>query len=206
LQENYNNISSINPKRIETLVDGVFAIALTLLVLGITVPSITSPTEAILYQALVDLLPNFYGYFISFFLLSVFWRINHKQFNKIRQADDAMLWLIILWLVFVALVPFSAFFIGEYGNFQIPNIFFHLNLFAIGILLFLNWRHAINSGLVDESAIKRQKPALMANLMLPSLSLIAIGVTFIPFLKEYGYGWSSIVYFAIPFLKRFIDS
>lgn len=205
MEENYNKTSSINPKRIETLVDGVFAIALTLLVLGITVPSIANPTEAILYQSLVDLLPNFYGYFISFFLLSVFWRINHSQFNKIKRADDAMLWLIILWLVFVALVPFSAYFIGEYGNFQIPNIFFHLNLFAIGILLFLNWRHAINSGLVDESAVKRGKSALMVNLMLPTLSLVAIGVTFLPFIKEHGYGWSSIFYLAIPFLKRFID-
>ncbi len=208
LQESFNkiNTTSINPKRIETLVDGVFAIALTLLVLGITVPSIANPTEAILYQSLLDLLPNFYGYFISFFLLAVFWRINHAQFNKIKRADDVMLWLVILWLVFVALVPFSAYFIGEYGNYQIPNIFFDLNLFAIGILLFLNWRHAINSGLVDESAIKRRKSDLMANLMLPILSVIAIGVTFLPFLKEYGYGWSSIVYLAIPFFKHFFDS
>ena len=207
MQESYNKINTndINPKRIETLVDGVFAIALTLLVLGITVPSITDPTEAILYQSLVDLLPNFYGYFISFFLLAVFWRINHSQFNKIKRADGTMLWLIILWLVFVALVPFSAFFIGEYGNFQIPNIFFDMNLFAIGFLLFLNWRHAINSGLVDESEIKSGKSALKVNLMLPTLSIIAIGVTFLPFLKEYGYGWSSIVYLAIPFLKRLID-
>lgn len=205
MQEKVNEINpdGINVKRIETLVDGVFAIALTLLVLGITVPSVTNPTEAVLYQSLVDLLPNFYGYFLSFCLLAVFWRINHSQFNRIKRADNTLLWITILWLVFVALVPFSAFFIGEYGNYQIPNIFFDLNLFAIGFLLFLNWYHAINRGLVDESEIKRGKSVLIANLMLPVISLVAIGVTFLPFFKEYSYGWSSLVYLAIPFLKRF---
>lgn len=205
MQEMVNEINpdGINVKRIETLVDGVFAIALTLLVLGITVPSVTNPTEAVLYQSLVDLLPNFYGYFLSFCLLAVFWRINHSQFNRIKRADNTMLWIVILWLLFVALVPFSAFFIGEYGNYQISNIFFDLNLFAIGFLLFLNWYHAINSGLVDESEIKRGKSVLMVNLMLPAISLLAIAVTFLPFLKEYGYGWSNIVYLLIPFLKRF---
>lgn len=205
MQETDNKINpdGINVKRIETLVDGVFAIALTLLVLGITVPSVTNPTEAVLYQALLDFLPNFYGYFLSFCLLAVFWRINHSQFNRIKRADNTMLWIIILWLVFVALVPFSAFFIGEYGNYQIPNIFFHLNLFAIGFLLFINWYHAIKSGLVDKSEIERGKSVLMVNLMLPAISIVAIAVTFLPFLKEYGYGWSSLVYLAIPFLKRF---
>jgi len=123
LQNNEKTIESvgISARRIETLVDGVFAIAMTLLVLGIAVPSITNPTEASLYQALLDLLPNFYSYFISFVLLAVFWRINHVQFNRIKRADDTLLWIIVIWLLFVALVPFSAFFVGEYGNFQIPK-------------------------------------------------------------------------------------
>ena len=64
--------AGINVRRIETLVDGIFAIAMTLLVLGIAVPSVANPTEASLYKALIDLLPNFYSYFISFVLLAVF--------------------------------------------------------------------------------------------------------------------------------------
>ncbi|NYB52056.1 MAG: DUF1211 domain-containing protein [Methanobacteriaceae archaeon] len=199
------NSEEINVRRIETLVDGIFAIALTLLVLGISVPSISNPTETALYQALLDLLPNFYSYFISFILLAVFWRINHAQFNRIKKADNTLLWIIILWLLLVALVPFSAFFVGEYGNFQIPNIFFDLNLFAIGFLLFLNWRHALKNGLVDEIAIETGKSSLKLNLMLPVISLIAMGLTFLPFFKEYGYGWTSSVYLLIPLMKKFFD-
>lgn len=195
--------TGINAKRIETLVDGVFAIAMTLLVLGITVPSIANPTEAGLYQALINLLPNFYSYFISFVLLAVFWRINHNQFNRIKRADGTLLWIIIIWLLFVALLPFSAFFIGEYGNFHIPNIFFDMNLFAIGFLLFLNWRHALNSGLVDGVDDEMRKSSLRVNLMLPVISLLALGITYLPFMKEVGYGWSSLVYLIIPLLKRF---
>jgi Predicted integral membrane protein len=195
--------AGINVRRIETLVDGIFAIAMTLLVLGIAVPSVANPTEASLYKALIDLLPNFYSYFISFVLLAVFWRINHLQFNRIKRADGTLLWIIIIWLLFVALVPFSAFFVGEYGNFQIPNIFFDMNLFFIGFLLFLNWRHALNNGLVDEVDEKTRKSSLKVNLMLPVISLIALGITFLPFMKELGYGWSSLIYLIIPLLKRY---
>ncbi len=197
------NSTGINAKRIETLVDGVFAIAMTLLVLGITVPSIANPTEASLYQALFNLLPNFYSYFISFILLAVFWRINHNQFSRINRADGTLLWITIIWLLFVALIPFSAFFVGEYGNFQIPTIFFDLNLFAIGFLLFLNGRHAFNSGLMDDVDGELRRSSLRVNLMLPVISLLALGITFLPFMKEVGYGWSSIVYLIIPLLKRF---
>lgn len=205
MQNNEENIKStgINARRIETLVDGIFAIAMTLLVLGITVPSVTNPTEASLYQALYDLLPNFYSYFISFILLAVFWRINHLQFNRIKRADGTLLWIIILWLLFVALVPFSAYFVGEYGNFQIPNIFFDINLFFLGFLLFLNWRHAINQGLMDELDEATLKSSLKVNLMLPVISLLALIITFLPFMKEWGYGWSSMVYLIIPLLKRY---
>ncbi|MDO5835605.1 MAG: TMEM175 family protein [Methanobacterium sp.] len=205
MQNNEENIKStgINARRIETLVDGIFAIAMTLLVLGITIPSVTNPTEASLYQALYDLLPNFYSYFISFILLAVFWRINHLQFNRIKRADGTLLWIIILWLLFVALVPFSAYFVGEYGNFQIPNIFFDINLFFLGFLLFLNWRHAINQGLMDELDEATLKSSLKVNLMLPVISLLALIITFLPFMKEWGYGWSSLVYLIIPLLKRY---
>ncbi len=202
--KNAINSTGINAKRIETLVDGVFAIAMTLLVLGITVPSIANPTEAGLYQALINLLPNFYSYFISFILLAVFWRINHNQFNRIKRADGTLLWIIIIWLLFVALLPFSASFMGEYGGtFQIPNIFFDLNLFAIGFLLFLNWRHALNSGLVDGVDDEMRRTSLRLNLILPVISLLALGVTYLPFMKEVGYAWSSMVYLIIPLLKRF---
>lgn len=205
MQNNEQTVKStgINARRIETLVDGIFAIAMTLLVLGIAVPSVANPTEASLYKALFDLLPNFYSYFISFVLLAVFWRINHLQFNRIKRADGTLLWIIIIWLLFVALVPFSAFFVGEYGNFQIPNIFFDMNLFFIGFLLFLNWRHALNNGLVDEVDDETRKSSLKANLMLPVISLVAVGITFLPIMKEFGYGWSSLVYLIIPLIKRY---
>ena len=197
------NSSGVNAKRIETLVDGIFAIAMTLLVLGIAVPSIANPTEAALYQAIYNLIPNFYSYAISFMLLAIFWRINHLQFNRIQRADATLLWITVVWLLFVALVPFSAFFVGEYGNFQLPNIFFDLNLLAIGFLLFLNWHHALNSGLTDKMDEEVKKSSLRINLMLPAISLLALALTFLPFIKEYGYGWSSLAYLLIPVIKQF---
>jgi hypothetical protein len=61
-----------------------------------------------------------------------------------------------------------------------------LNLFAIGFLLYINWRHALHGGLVEESEIKREKESLRANLILPANSMVAIGLTFIPLIKNFG--------------------
>jgi uncharacterized membrane protein len=57
-----------------------------------------------------------------------FWRINHSQFYLIKKTNQKLLWINIIWLMFVALVPFSANLVGHYGYLQVPMIFFNLNL------------------------------------------------------------------------------
>jgi len=112
-----------------------------------------------------------------------------------------MLYIIVVWILFVALLPFSASFVGEYGSLQIPNVFFDLNLFAIGFLLYINWRYALHGGLVEESEIKRGKETLRANLILPAISMVAVCLTFIPFIKNFGSDWINLIYAIIPFLQ-----
>ncbi|MDD1763938.1 MAG: DUF1211 domain-containing protein, partial [Methanobacteriaceae archaeon] len=74
-------------KRIETLVDGIFAIAMTLLVLSIGVPEISkSLTETAFQQQLGILWPKLVSYALSFWILSIFWRMNHQQFYFIKRS------------------------------------------------------------------------------------------------------------------------
>lgn len=195
-------------KRIETLVDGIFAIAMTLLVLSINVPQLIYPvTNALILQSLDDLVTQLYIYVLSFILLAMFWRVNHQQFYLIKKSDNQLIWINILWLMFVALVPFSASLVGDYGEIQIPNIFFHLNMFFIGVFFYLNWYYAARKNFLDEQVdsawIGMTK---RINLALPLVSLLAIFLTYLSFFIPYNPSWSSLAYFLISFSKKVLKN
>lgn len=196
---NSNNTNIwMNTKRIETLVDGIFAIAMTLLVLSLDVPQLPYPaTNSQILNFLAGMAPQFFIYVLSFLLLATFWRINHSQFNVIKKADQTLLWVNIFWLLLVALVPFSTNLVGDYGYLTVPMVFFHLNLFLIGVFFNLNWHFAAEHGFIDEEVgkdfIKSQK---IVNLTLPVAAVIAIAISLV--YPEY----SPLVYLAVFFVKR----
>ncbi|MGC9517286.1 MAG: TMEM175 family protein [Methanomicrobiales archaeon] len=186
-------------KRIETLVDGIFAISMTLLVLNLDVPQITGVvTNSAIWDGLLALWPKLWTYGLSFVLLAIFWRVNHQQFHRIKKSDTALLWINVLWLMFVALVPFSTSLVGEYGEFTIAELFFQINFLMIGIFFNLNWRYAASRGLVDKSLTpERIEHIKKINYVLPIAALVAIVLTFI--IPSY----SSLAYFLTYFLKRY---
>ena len=95
--------------RLEALVDGVFAVVMTLLVLDITVPSPTQPhAVAHLVRNLIALKPTVLSYALSFVIAGIYWVGHHNQFAYIRRTDRPLLWINILFLMCVAFIPFSA--------------------------------------------------------------------------------------------------
>ncbi len=188
----------MNTKRLETLVDGIFAIAMTLLVLSLTVPQIPYPaTNADILYSLTNMVTQFFTYALSFILLAIFWRKNHSQFYFIKKTNQTLLWINIIWLMFVALVPFSSNLVGHYGYLQVPMIFFNLNMFIIGVLYGFNWYYADKKNFIDENLDRKTiNYNKKLNLAFPALALIAIALTFI-----YPSG-STLVYLAIFFIKR----
>ena len=159
---NTNKEDLPSTKRIETLVDGIFAIAMTLLVLNLNVPQIPYPaTNVQILDILTRMAPQFFIYALSFILLASFWRINHSQFNFIAKVDQGIMLITIFWLLLVALVPFSTNLVGDYGYLTVPMIFFHLNLFLIGMFFNFNWYYAVKHNLinktVDKNFIKNQQ-------------------------------------------------
>jgi uncharacterized membrane protein len=188
----------MDTKRIETLVDGIFAIAMTLLVLSLKTPNIPYPaTDAQILNSLLLMGQQFLIYFISFFLLASFWRVNHAQFYFINKTDQTLLWINIIWLSFIALIPFSTNLIGSYGYLKVPLIFFDLNIFFIGLLFNLNWYYADKKELIDPDADRNMvKFREKYNFALPLIALIAAALTFIS--PE----WSSLVYFSLLLVRR----
>jgi uncharacterized membrane protein len=88
--------------RLETFADGVFAIAITLLVLGIHPPD---PTEA-LGPALAAQWPQFFGYVVSFLTIGIMWVQHHRLFTLIGRSNPTFAMINVIFLMFVAFVPY----------------------------------------------------------------------------------------------------
>lgn len=182
--------------RIETLVDGIFAIAMTLLVLNLVVPDISGPlSETVVLNSLMNVGPKFYVFVLSFVLLAVFWTIHHKSFHIIKKADSALLWINIIWLLFIVMVPFSNTLTGDYGNFVISHLIFNLNMLGISVFIFLSWYYAVKKGLIDKNVSSKVKSGITNGcLIFICITLLAILLSFI------APGWSSLAYvLIIPF-------
>jgi TMEM175 potassium channel family protein len=128
--------------RIEALADGIFAVAMTLLVLDIKSPvNLRIDTTAGLIEYLATLEHSFAMYAISFVVLAIFWIAHHVLFHYIRHVDRRLLWMNMAFLLLVTFVPFSTDLLGDHGHLTLPVFVYGLNLIALGALLALQLRY-----------------------------------------------------------------
>jgi hypothetical protein len=85
--------SGLSKTRIEALTDGIFAIAMTLMVFDIKVPAVAQMNQLNLRHELIQLWPRFLAYVISFVMLGVYWVGHHNQYHYIRSTDRPLLWI-----------------------------------------------------------------------------------------------------------------
>ena len=108
--------------RIVAFTDGVFAIAITLLVLSLEVPaSIKGPD---LHEFLVESWPQFFAYFLSFAVIGRFWISHHEVFSLLHDFDRRLLVLNLVYLSLVVLIPFPTELLGDYGDRTDPVVLY----------------------------------------------------------------------------------
>jgi uncharacterized membrane protein len=136
--------------RIEALSDGVFAIAMTLLVLEIKVPDLDRHVDAAtLWHEVRARWPLFFSFFITFMLTSLFWFWHHVSFHSIRRVDGVIVWINLLFLMFVSLAPFSTAMLGSFTLRQPVSLAFYFgNQLALGLTLNAYWIYAKRQGLL----------------------------------------------------------
>jgi uncharacterized membrane protein len=159
--------------------DAVFAIAITLLVIDIKVPEIHEGDAATELPRLVrELIPNILSYVISFLVIATFWLAHHRLFRYIRRYDHRLLWLNLIFLMFVAFLPFPAGMLGRYGDTFFAVVFYVVIQITIGLLLTLLWDHATRGHrLVDPDLDPRLiREQLSRNLGVPIIFAISLGV------------------------------
>lgn len=149
----YNLIAGQSLERLAALSDGVFAIAMTLLVLDLRFPANASEaihTEHDLWHALVKLSPRLLPYFMSFLTLGIFWVGQQTQLNHLDRSNRTFAWIHLGFLLAVSLMPFSTGLLAEFITYRIALIVYWLNLLLLGVALFGSWQYASHRALVKE--------------------------------------------------------
>jgi len=140
-------------QRIEAFSDGVFAIAITLLIIEIGVPVLTS--EEGLSDALLDLWPEYGAYILSFVTIGIY-RANHNAFFRLFvRTDHVFLMANVFFLMCIAFVPFPTAVLGEFMDDE-PERKAAIAFYTVGLLLpafgwLCVWLYAIWHRLVDEN-------------------------------------------------------
>jgi uncharacterized membrane protein len=138
---NYNRMAGKNLGRLEALSDGVFAVAMTLLVLDLKAPVAAAiHSEGDLWAALVGLSPRFLTYLMSFVTLGIFWLGQQAQLNLLERSNRDVVWLHIGFLASVCLIPFSTALLAEFITYRVALIAYWANIFLLGVLLLAAWR------------------------------------------------------------------
>lgn len=147
----YQRMAGSSLERIAALSDGVFAIAMTLIVLELKVPP-HAPVhgEADLLWALVEVIPHFATYVMSFLTLAIFWSGQQAQLNSLAGSDRDFSMIQIAFLAAVAIMPFSTSLLGEFITFRTALIIYWFNLAMLGLTLYLGWKYAVRIRLVKE--------------------------------------------------------
>lgn len=138
-------------RRLEALTDGVFAIAMVLLVLQVPVPSLEEPvTGEAMLAAITAILPTIASFAVSFLILGTLWVAHHRQYQLIREPDTALVWSTLFLLLCVAFLPFATALLARYPLQRLPMLVYGGTLLLAGLFLFAHWSHAVSRGLVSE--------------------------------------------------------
>jgi uncharacterized membrane protein len=130
----------VNLERLTFLVDGVFAITMTLLVLELRIPESSNTNLA---ENLLAMVPRLSIYFIAFYSIANHWMVHQRMFRHITSADTKMLWLTILGLLFITLIPAATAIIGRFPGEKLAVACFSANSFFQALTNSIFWAYVV---------------------------------------------------------------
>jgi uncharacterized membrane protein len=183
--------------RIEALSDNIFAVAMTLLVLDIKIPAHGIGSN--LWPFVVPLWHHVRTFTISFFIVGLYWVLHHHVFASIRRSNRTLLWINLLFMLFVAITPFSTGLLGAFDDSRTAIIIYGFNVMVLGLSLQAIWwyatrNHRLVSPRLEAHVVRRETRHLM---IMPSICVIAMAVSFFSTTASIG------IYVLAPFLHFF---
>ena len=155
--------------RIISLSDGVFAFALTLLVLGLAVPVFATnglshgQVSGVLAHRLQADWPKFVGYVFAFVMISIWWMVHHRTFRYIQRYDFVLMWLNMMVLLEVAVMPFVLQVYTSYTDAQAAVVLFAFMQMATGLTINALWRYAARGHRLIDPRLPAEEIRYFAN-------------------------------------------
>jgi TMEM175 potassium channel family protein len=181
--------------RIVAFSDGVFAIAITLLVLGLTIP----PHESDLRRALLNNQDDFIAYAISFAVLGRYWLAHHRFFSALERFDGRLMTLNLTYLACIALVPFTSQVLGDYSTHTESVVLYATNMIAVSGSFYLQLLYSSRAGLLrNEARPFERRNAAPVNLVVVGVFALSIPVAFLSPLA------ATLMWLTIFFIGRWV--
>jgi len=138
-------------ERVAFFSDAVIAIAITLLVVELSIPAATEDVGA----ALLDRWPQILSFILSFLVIGIFWRAHHRIFRYIAGVDELLITINLLFLMCVAFLPFPTAVLGNHDSSRASVVFYAASIGATGAVLAATWQYVVHAGLLNDRADPR---------------------------------------------------
>src|SRR5215472_7717505 len=184
--------------RIEAFSDGMFAIAITLLILEVKVPT---PAPGQLAGALLRQWPSYLAFLLSFAYIGIMWMNHHRMFTHIRRSNDMLLLLNLLLLLGVTAVPFpTAVLAASLGTLEQRTAAIFYNGVYLVIAIFFNvlWRYAVSHELLDKGAMESAAMISRQYSVGPLMYLLCLALAWVDVRVSLAVNIAIAIFFALP--------
>jgi uncharacterized membrane protein len=168
----YHRFAGTSLDRLAALSDGVFAVAMTLLVLDLKPPSVSKRAQqpvwsgaggsehALLHGLLHHVAPRLLPYLMSFLTLGIFWVGQQTQLQSFTRSTRALTWIHLAFLLGVTVLPFSTGLLAQDTTYRLSIGVYWLNLAGLGLTLLMSLRYAEHAGLLSEQTTEDMRAAM----------------------------------------------
>ena len=171
----YNRIQGRSLERLAALSDGIFAFAMTLLVLDLHIPTAAEVHgERELLVALGALGPQWVAYGMTFLTLGIFWAGQQTQFNHLEEGTRDLTWIHLGFLFTITMLPLSTRLLAEFITFRVALLIYWLNILAPGMILYWSWKYATRAGLIKADTPFEVSASICRRIVIAQ-SLYAVG-------------------------------
>ncbi len=184
--------------RVEAFSDGVFAVAITLLIFDLKVPSVPAGQLA---AALARQWPAYAAFLLSFSFIGIMWVNHHRLFNHIRRSDNRLLFLNLLLLFGITVVPFpTALLAAHYGTADrtVAAVVFNGTYVVLAVFFNVLWHHAVRAALLDAATQESADAISRQYAVGPIAYLFCLGLTWVSVPASLILNIALAVFFAIP--------
>jgi uncharacterized membrane protein len=187
--DSYNQIAGRSVERLAALSDGIFGVAMTLILIELHQPAKEAiHSERELLRTLLGICPELLVYLMSFITLGIFWVAQQTQLNHLARSDRHLTWIHLSFLFPVTLLPFTTTLLADFITYRSALVVYWFNIFLLGLLLYASWGRASRAKLLKGDIPPGLEAAVCRRIMIAQ-ALYAFGALLCVFNNYWSIGF-----------------